>query len=233
MNKTRILKTGLATLLGAAMVTASGCSLIGSQATPTPPTTATVTKGNLATYITASGNLSYPDTQDIRFNIGGTVSEVLVQAGDMVKQGDVLVKLDDSDIQNTIKTDQVNVNNQQIALEKAADSYKQLVYPYTYKTFGVDIPTAVASLQAAEQKVSDAQAKLSQANGSAQAAAAADELVTATKNLDDALTQLTFGQGDGIFRQGASGTLTNTDYWSLRAAQLNIDSAQAALDKRK
>ncbi len=231
MNKTRLLKPGLLALILTATVPLGACSALGSKSPTAAPNTAAVTKGDITTFITASGNLSYPDTQDVRFEIGGTVSEVLVQAGDMVKQGDTLVKLDDGDIQDNIKTIQVNIQNQQLSLEKVADKYKQLIYPYTYKTFAVDIPDAVVSLQAAQRKVDDARVKLSGANGADETATAAHELLLALQDLDDATVKLTFGQGDGIFTRGATGSLTNTNYWTLRSAQLDVEAAQAQLDK--
>lgn len=233
MNRTKILKTGMVALALAATVSLAGCSLGASNAVTLPPATATVTKGDITTHITASGNLSYPDTQDVRLEVGGTVSEVLVKAGDIVKEGDVMVKLGDSEIQDSIKAYEVSIANLEISLEKVVNKYRQLIYPYTYKTFAIDIPESVASINEAVRKVTDAQAKLTAANGADQSAAAADELRSALQDLEAATITLTFGQGDGIFQRAATGaiSLTGTKFWDLRSAQLDIDSAQAQLDK--
>lgn len=233
MNKTRVLRTGLIALLCAVTVPLASCSLGSSTAETAPLATAAVTRGDITTYITASGNLSYPDTQDIRLEISGTVSEVLVQAGDIVKQGDVLVRLDDSAIQDTIKATQLNINNLQISLEKVANKYKQMIYPYTYATFAVDIPEAVASISEATRKVNDAKDRLSKASAADETAVAASALLSATKDLDAALIRLTFGQGVSIFQRTATGaiSLTGTKFWDLRSAQLDVDLAQAQLDK--
>ncbi len=231
MERKRILKTGTAALTLVLTAALTGCSITNGNAAALPPATTTVGRGDITTTISTSGNLSYPDTQDVRLEVGGTVSEVLVQAGDMVKAGDTLVKLDDSDIQDTIKTYEVNIQNQELSLEKVADKYKQLIYPYTYETFAVDIPDAVVSLREAERKVEDARTKLSGANGADETATAAHELLLALQDLDDAVVKLTFGQGDGIFTRGATGSLTNTNYWTLRSAQLDVEAAQAQLDK--
>jgi len=233
MNKTTILKTGLIVLISAVTISLAGCSLGSGAAATTAPVTASVTRGDITTYITASGNLSYPDTQDIRFDVSGTVSEVLAQAGDMVKQGDVLVKLDDSDIQDKIKTDQLSINSLQISLEKVTNTYKQKIYPYTYTTFGVDIPYAVGSINSAEAKVTAARDTLAKALTLSEMSDAQSQLTRALKDLDDALNKLTFGQGDNLFRLDQNGrpiSAVGTDYWSLRSAQLDVQNTQAQLD---
>jgi HlyD family secretion protein len=232
MNRTIYFKTGMIILTMAVVIAVSGCSLTGGNAATTPPATAAVTRGDLTTYISASGNLSYPDTQDIRLQTTGTVSEVLVQAGDMVKQGDVLVRLDDSSLQDKIRTDQLAINSTKISLEKVTNTYKQKIYPYTFTTFAVDIPESVASINEAVRKVTDAKDKLSGANGAEQSAAAANELRSALLDLDAATIKLTFGQGDTIFQRAVTGaiSLTGTKFWDLRSAQLDVDTAQANLD---
>jgi len=233
MNRTRFFQTGLIVLIVGTLIAVSGCSLTGGNAATSTPTTATVTKGDLTTYISASGNLSYPDTQDIRLQVGGTVSEVLVQAGDMVKQSDVLVRLDDSTLQDKIKTDQLAINSAQISLEKVTNTYKQKIYPYTYNTFAVDIPYAVGSINSAGAKVTAARDTLAKAKTLSEMSDAQTQLTNALKDLDDALYKLTFGQGDSLFQLDALGkraALVSSDYWSLRAAQLDIQSSQANLD---
>jgi HlyD family secretion protein len=234
MNKTRVLRTGLIALLCAVTVPLVSCSLGASNTATAPPATAAVTRGDITTYITASGNLSYPDTQDVRLQISGTVSEVLVQAGDIVKQGDVLVKLDDSAIQDRIKSDQLVINSAKISLEKATNTYKQKTYPYTYNTFSVDIPYAVGSITTAEARVTSARDTLAKAVTLSEMSDAQNQLTNALKDLDDALLKLTFGQGDNLFQVDANGNkivrLSST-YWDLRLAQLDVQSNQAQLDK--
>ncbi len=244
MNKARITIPSITILLSVALVTLSGCSLTGSNAAATTPTTAVVAKGDITTYITASGNLSYPDTQDVRLQVGGTVSEVLVQAGDMVKQGDVLVKLDDSTIQDKITSDQLVINSAGISLEQKNNAYQKLIYPFSsYTTFGINIPTAIADMNDAQQKVDDARDRLLKADTADETTNTTSELLKASQSLDDAINKLTFGQGPNVFASteittsagGKTTTITtsrlsNADYWTLRSAQLDIESSQANLD---
>jgi HlyD family secretion protein len=227
------MRTGLIILLIGGTITASGCSLTGGNAATTPPATAAVTKGDLTTYITASGNLSYPDTQDIRLQVGGTVSEVLVQAGDMVKQGDVLVRLDDSTLQDKIKNDQLSINSTQIALEKATITYRQKTYPYTFRTFAIDIPTAIGSMNSAIAKVTSARDTLAKALTLSEISDAQTQLTSALKDLDAAVSKMTFGQGTSPFLTDLTGkplTQATPDYWVFRTAELDLQSAQANLD---
>lgn len=246
MNRTRLMRTGLIILLIGGTITASGCSLTGGNAATAPPATAAVTKGDLTTYITASGNLSYPDTQDIRLQVGGTVSEVLVQAGDMVKQGDVLVRLDDSALQDKIKTDQLAINSSLISLEKVNNTYKQKIYPYNnITTFAIDIPFAIGAIGSAESKVTAARDTLAKAKTLGEMSDAQTQLTNAIKDLDDAINKLTFGQGDSFFQitveytdptdpakptVGRIAKSVTTNYWDLRSAQLDVQNAQANLD---
>jgi HlyD family secretion protein len=57
----------------------------------------TVQRGNLTVDITAVGNLDLARTEDLAFEISGTVEEVLVEVGDTVEEGDVLARLDDDE----------------------------------------------------------------------------------------------------------------------------------------
>lgn len=54
---------------------------------------ATVQRGDLTIDITAVGNLALSQTEDLAFEIAGTVEEVLVNEGDSVTEGQELVKL--------------------------------------------------------------------------------------------------------------------------------------------
>ncbi len=65
---------------------------------------ATVQRGDLSVEITAVGNLSLSYTEDLAFEIAGTVQEVMVETGDTVTEGQVLVTLDTSEWDDEIKT---------------------------------------------------------------------------------------------------------------------------------
>jgi HlyD family secretion protein len=101
--KMKIFKITLILLaLSAISILPLGCS---SNAEPTSTgQVVTVQRGNLVTQITGVGNLAFSQTVDLPFEIDGTVSEILVGAGDSVKKDQVLSRLDTSAWQDEINT---------------------------------------------------------------------------------------------------------------------------------
>ena len=70
------------------------CLGCGSGAEEVERQVVTVQRGNLVIDITAVGNLALSCTEDLAFEIAGTVEEVLVEEADSVEEGQVLAKLD-------------------------------------------------------------------------------------------------------------------------------------------
>jgi multidrug efflux pump subunit AcrA (membrane-fusion protein) len=91
-----------------------GCSRNANNATPVKPTISTVQRGNITVAVIGTGNLALEYKQGLTFGQTGLVSqasnakisEVLVKPGDTVKQGQILVKADTSDLENTLIQDQ-------------------------------------------------------------------------------------------------------------------------------
>jgi len=63
----------------------------------------TVQRGDLIIDVISSGNLALSHTEDLAFEIAGTVEAVLVEEGDIVEQGQVLAKLDISEWEDNIE----------------------------------------------------------------------------------------------------------------------------------
>lgn len=57
-----------------------------------------VTTGSVDSTVSATGNISMDDTKDIVVSTGVIVKEVLVEAGDEVKKGDILARLDKTSV---------------------------------------------------------------------------------------------------------------------------------------
>jgi multidrug efflux pump subunit AcrA (membrane-fusion protein) len=66
--------------------------------------TVTVGRGNLSIEISAAGNLALSRTEDLAFEVAGTVVEVLVSEGDTVTEGQELAKLDTTEWERQLKT---------------------------------------------------------------------------------------------------------------------------------
>jgi HlyD family secretion protein len=79
----------------------AACSAPGAATTLSVSTqrTATITKGTLTATVNATGSIQPESNLKLSFNLPGTVTQVSVKAGDVVKQGDVLGKLDTADLE--------------------------------------------------------------------------------------------------------------------------------------
>lgn len=80
--------------------------------------------------ITADGKFSAKEIVDVNVEVAGKVSEVLVEEGSLVKAGDVLVKMDMSDLQDQIAAEKNSLtrmlNNRAKSLLTTAPDYTQL-----------------------------------------------------------------------------------------------------------
>lgn len=113
--------------------------------------TARVTRQDLASVVTASGEIKPPPDKfaTVNANSFGKVTEILVNEGDNVKKGQLLMRTED--VQQ-----EADVRAQQAALSSArANSEVQQA----------SVQSASANLQAAQANLSQAEAKLQQAKG--------------------------------------------------------------------
>jgi HlyD family secretion protein len=97
-------------------------------------TTAPVTRGSITDAVTGTGPIAAANAVPLNFKNSGKVAEIDVNVGDQVKAGQVLAKLDTSDLQAQLQQAQANLANAQA-------SYNKLVAGAT--------PQALASAQAA------------------------------------------------------------------------------------
>ena len=104
-----------AVFVAAGALLAAGCS--GAPAPPPP--TARVDRGDVVSAVTASGSVVGTSEQRLGFPDGGRVTEVLVRVGDRVEPGQVLARLDDFALRQTLAQKQATLNEQQAALGRA------------------------------------------------------------------------------------------------------------------
>ena len=81
----------------------------------------TMQRGNLIIDIAASGNLALSLTEDIAFEIEGTVEEILVEEGESIEEGQVLARLDTSEWEKELKTLELDLLQAELALDKAEE----------------------------------------------------------------------------------------------------------------
>jgi len=111
-------------LAAVVLLVVAGCS--GNSNADAPTTrTATVTRGNLTLDISAAGNLAFSKTEDIPVDLfyqQGTISDVMVQVGDSVTEGEELATLDPDEWQTNLASleDAVTSAQRQMATRQQA-----------------------------------------------------------------------------------------------------------------
>jgi multidrug efflux pump subunit AcrA (membrane-fusion protein) len=148
MKRMNVPKIVLVTVLAGSMAVMAGCASQTGQAATTQ--TAKVTRGNLTTDIVAGGNLQLAQKEDLAFQVAGTVAEVLVRLQDAVEKGQVIARLDNSTLEDNVKTAERAVKSAEIDLsdaegnvfqiktaeynlETATLNFNKLNYPYTFR----------------------------------------------------------------------------------------------------
>jgi len=151
----------------------------------------TVQRGDLTIDITASGNLALSVTEDLAFEMAGTVEEILVEEGESVKEGQVLAKLDtsewDTELTNLERDElqaEINLKNAERALEQAEEGTSTAITgDITARTTTTDpdqIRIYELQVKLAEGRLEDAQKALQEAqDASPEITAPFDGFITA------------------------------------------------------
>ena len=119
----------------------------------------TVQRGDLTIDIAAAGNLALSRTEDLAFEIAGTVEEVLVEEGDAVEEEQVLARLDTSEWDKELTNLEMNLVQADINLKNAELALKQAEEPYSDE----DIDSAEADVDSAEFSLAYAESQLDEA----------------------------------------------------------------------
>lgn len=234
-------------VLGIASIPLAGCASQTSQAVTTQ--TAKVQRGNLTTDIVAGGNLQLAQKEDLAFQVAGTVAEVLVKLQDAVEKGQVIARLDNSTLEDNVKTAERAVKTAEVDLsdaeggdfqiktaeydlEKATLNFNKLNYPYTNATFNLYIPAAIEDLNNALKEISKAQDTLKEGNITDTWATVADKYNKVQVKVTNALEKLSMGQSLDTYSAGDISRVVS-DYQAARSAQMAMESAQRTLEKTK
>jgi macrolide-specific efflux system membrane fusion protein len=123
--------------------------------------TAIVGAGNLTVEISGSGNLALSSTEDVAFELAGTVQEVLVEEGDSVEEGQVLARLDTSEreseltgLERALLQAKINLKNARLALERAEEDDN--ADPLDIDMKELQVTLAEGSLEDAEEALEEA-----------------------------------------------------------------------------
>ena len=144
----------------------------------------TIGRGTLLDDVTASGSISFPELESLRFEISGTVAELLVDEGESVVEGQPLIRLDDA----TIADLESAVANAEIALKEASEDLTDILDGAT------NLESAIAESNLADARVAsmDAAVALAEFTSTSETEspatiAAKDELIDTNETLSDAL----------------------------------------------
>src|SRR4030043_103353 len=123
----------------------------GSEVTPT---TVEVTRGNIVKTVLVDGNLLMSNKAYLSFGATGTVTEVLVEEGNNVTEGQVLARLDGPSLESSVEMADLQV---EIAQEQVKAARAQ------YEIALINWKAAVANTTL--EKVYREQVKIAEANG--------------------------------------------------------------------
>lgn len=181
--------------------------------------TATVTRGTLVATVNAAGNVSAPQEATIAFQTSGRVVQVNVQAGDVVKQGQVLLQLDPTDLQLALQSAQANLASAQANYDSAKTKTAQTPNQLIVAKAALD--KATAALQRAQREYDQVawRPDLGMTTQSANLQSASLDYQSAAANYQIATSSLS---------DGATLILAQAQ---LDRAQIAVDQAQANLAK--
>ncbi len=115
MSRTTRRRARAAFALGALVVLAT----TACTAEAPPPPTLRVDRGTVATTVSASGTLVAISEQNLGFPEGGQLVEVLVGVGARVEPGQVLARVDDFELRQTLEQEQARLAQQQAEVDRA------------------------------------------------------------------------------------------------------------------
>ncbi len=215
----------LLVILGLAAV--GGAGYWGSrsaEAEETPvveaPPVVSVTRGDVAQTVTAPGTLVGTRKLTLAADVGGRLAEVTVQAGDTVKAGDVVARLETDDLEQAIARANLGLQQAQLELEK------------------LQRPVDEADIRAAEHAISQAAAALGIVNAKRDQTLAGDLFLNGLPNARIAYNDKKewYESRQRLFNEGKL-----ESYWFVDEAQREFEDvqkhlqaleAQAALDQR-
>jgi HlyD family secretion protein len=151
--------------------------------------TVEVQRGNLTTTVSAFGNVSMPHRANLSFGVGGTVEELNMDFGDVVKEGDVLAKLEAASLARAVARAQADLRTMEINLERASSDISLLQAEAVVENAQTTLASAEEALEHAQNfNLSDAQTNLENAQRSLASAQKNAELsiTAAEEQLEDA-----------------------------------------------
>lgn len=156
-----------------------------------------VTVEDISQTVSAEGTIEAETTADLAFDVSGTVTEVLVEAGDEVAVGDPLARIDSSELEAAVVEAEAAVDDAEAALAEVTDS---------------DSDASDTEVAAREAQVESASVDL---------VTAVEDLAgaTLTAPVDGSVASVSYEVGDVLGSEGTDGTdMTGSDTGSAPTA---------------
>ncbi len=203
-------KVAAVILVAALVITGAGLYRYRMATTETvsPYTTATPSTSTITDAVTGTGPIAAANAVPLNFKSSGKVAEIDVAVGDKVKAGQVLAKMDTSDLT-------VSLNQAQAGLANAQAGYNKLAQG----PLPTDIAVAQATVNSASNQLANARKNLAAVQAQIDANVTSDK--TAVQNAQQALAdaQRTQGALPAVITQQIATAKNN-----LYSAQLTRDS---------
>jgi RND family efflux transporter MFP subunit len=227
-----IVKLVLVFIISCLLITTASCQWFGGDVTNLK-NSIVVKAGTLIISAEADGNLTIPVQRRLTFDMPGTIVSLPVSKGDLVKAGQILASLDDSDIKDAIRQAELNLIQQEQAVKLAEYDLERVnqqleefapTTPLLF-TYYTDVPLIRDSVLRARVAV-EASIAL---NNSGQQKDANAELGKALKELDMAY------QASGVtqFLDLGKRTTVSESISTLRNLTYQKERSQTALERAK
>ncbi|MGB8647023.1 MAG: efflux RND transporter periplasmic adaptor subunit [Anaerolineae bacterium] len=192
------------------LIAGAGLALYAWLQPAPPPSTVTLTRGNIRATVNANARVQAARTARLAFPVSGLIARVLVQEGDTVKAGDALAELKPDEFDRRVRQYELALQSRQLDLARAQAAPRK-----------EDLDIARASLKKAALALSlaedTAKKNPSTSNNAARDAAQADYDI-AQANLD----RLT---------RGPTAQEVQAYQLAVANAQIDLDNARAARDQ--
>jgi HlyD family secretion protein len=152
INKTKLWPIVAASVLVLALVGAVACPAPGNGGSAEVELVKVV-RGDISVIVSGSGNITVSEDASLAFGTGGTVEAVDIEAGDRVREGDLLAKLDTGALELALDQAELNLATAEYNLDKTQQVYAQ-----------PDLTTARAAVTNARSYLQYVQSQLDQAN---------------------------------------------------------------------
>jgi RND family efflux transporter MFP subunit len=171
----------------------------------------TVTRGDLTVDVSASGNLAFSTTEDLAFEMEGTVEDIFVEEGDSVTEGQVVATLDTSDWEEQLRSLKMSVLSAKKSLKQAEYTLDEMECDTTVSITGdvVTQDTDDEEIELQEMEVESAKLKLEDAEASlAEHLAQSPEVIAP---FDGFVTSVTAEGGDEVYKGSVAITIADPD----------------------